>query len=298
MAFAEDNYENAVIQLFEQLGYGYVYGPNVVRDYTEVLYLDELEPALLRINPSLPSVAIDEAINKLRKFENGSLLQKNEVFMNYLQNGIEVSYYYKDEQQNRIVKLVDYENIDKNSFTVINQWTVVEYSEKRPDVIVFLNGIPVVAFELKSPSREETDASDAYLQLKTYQKEIPSLFIYNAFNVMSDLATSKAGTITAGEDRFMEWKTVDGSYENTQYAQWDTFLKGMFEKWRFLDILKNFICFSGETKILAAYHQYFAVRKAIASTTKATETDGRGGVFWHTQGSGKSLSMVFYAHLL
>ena len=103
MAFAEDNYENAVIQLFEQLGYGYVYGPNVVRDYTEVLYLDELEPALLRINPSLPSVAIDEAINKLRKFENGSLLQKNEVFMNYLQNGIEVSYYYKDEQQNRIV---------------------------------------------------------------------------------------------------------------------------------------------------------------------------------------------------
>ena len=181
---------------------------------------------------------------------------------------------------------------------IINQWTVVEYSEKRPDVIVFLNGIPVVAFELKSPSREETDASDAYLQLKTYQKEIPSLFIYNAFNVMSDLATSKAGTITAGEDRFMEWKTVDGSYENTQYAQWDTFLKGMFEKWRFLDILKNFICFSGETKILAAYHQYFAVRKAIASTTKATETDGRGGVFWHTQGSGKSLSMVFYAHLL
>ena len=298
MAFAEDNYENAVIQLFEQLGYSYIYGPDVARDYTEALYLDELEPALSRINPSLPSVVIDEAINKLKKFENGSLLQKNEVFMNYLQNGIEVSYYYKEEQQNDIVKLVDFENIDKNTFTVINQWTVVEYSEKRPDVIVFLNGIPVVVFELKSPSREETDASDAYLQLKTYQKEIPSLFNYNAFNVMSDLATSKAGTITAGEDRFMEWKTVDGSYENTQYAQWDTFIEGMFEKNRFLDILKNFICFSGEAKILAAYHQYFAVRKAINSTSSATETDGRGGVFWHTQGSGKSLSMVFYAHLL
>jgi len=298
MTFAEDNYENAVIQLFEHLGYSYIYGPDVVRDYTEALYLDELEPALSRINPSLPSVAIDEAINKLKKFENGSLLQKNEVFMNYLQNGIEVSYYYKEEQQNEIVKLVDFENIDKNTFTVINQWTVVEYSEKRPDVIIFLNGIPVVVFELKSPSREETDASDAYLQLKTYQKEIPSLFNYNAFNVMSDLATSKAGTITAGEDRFMEWKTVDGSYENTQYAQWDTFIEGMFEKSRFLDILKNFICFSGESKILAAYHQYFAVRKAINSTSKANETDGRGGVFWHTQGSGKSLSMVFYAHLL
>lgn len=298
MAFAEDNYENAVIQLFEQLGYSYIYGPDVVRDYTEALYLDELEPALSRINPYLPSVAIDEAINKLKKFENGSLLQKNEVFMNYLQNGIEVSFYYKEEQQNDIVKLVDFENIDKNSFTVINQWTIVEYSEKRPDVIVFLNGIPVVVFELKSPSREETDASDAYLQLKTYQKEIPSLFNYNAFNVMSDLATSKAGTITAGEDRFMEWKTVDGSYENTQYAQWDTFIEGMFDKKRFLDILKNFICFSGEAKILAAYHQYFAVRKATNSTINATETDGRGGVFWHTQGSGKSLSMVFYAHLL
>jgi type I site-specific deoxyribonuclease, HsdR family len=298
MAFAEDNYEKAVIQLLEELGYTHVYGPDVARDYSESLYLDELESAVSRINPSLPSLAITEAINKLVKFENGSLVKKNEVFMNYLQNGIEVSYYYKEEQQNDIVMLVDYEHVDKNTFTVINQWTIVENSEKRPDVLVFLNGIPVVVFELKSPSREETAASDAYLQLKTYQKEIPSLFNYNAFNVMSDLATSKAGTITAGEDRYMEWKTTDGSYENTQYAQWDTFIEGVFEKSRFLDILKNFICFSGEAKILAAYHQYFAVRKAVATTFTATQGDGRGGVFWHTQGSGKSLSMVFYAHLL
>ncbi|WP_423363037.1 type I restriction endonuclease subunit R [Mycoplasma sp. P36-A1] len=298
MAFAEDNYENAVIQLLEELGYTHVYGPDVARDYSESLYLGELESAVSRINPSLPSLAITEAINKLVKFENGSLVQKNEVFMRYLQNGIEVSYYYNEEQQNDIVKLVDYEHVDKNTFTVVNQWTIVENSEKRPDVLVFLNGIPVVVFELKSPSREETDASDAYLQLKTYQKEIPSLFNYNAFNVMSDLATSKAGTITAGEDRYMEWKTTDGSYENTQYAQWDTFIEGIFERSRFLDILKNFICFSGEAKILAAYHQYFAVRKAIATTFTATQGDGRGGVFWHTQGSGKSLSMVFYAHLL
>lgn len=298
MAFAEDNYEKAVIQLLEELGYTHVYGPDVDRDYSDSLYLNELESAVSHINPTLPSQAITEAINKLVKFENGSLVQKNEVFMNYLQNGIEVSYYYKEEQQNDIVRLVDYEHVDKNTFTVINQWTIVENSEKRPDVLVFLNGIPVVVFELKSPSREETDASDAYLQLKTYQKEISSLFNYNAFNVMSDLATSKAGTITAGEDRYMEWKTTDGSYENTQYAQWDTFIEGIFEKSRFLDILKNFICFSGEAKILAAYHQYFAVRKAIATTFTATQGDGRGGVFWHTQGSGKSLSMVFYAHLL
>ena len=299
MAFAEDNYEKAIIQLFQdELGYSYQYGPDVERDYTEPLYLDELEPALTRINPLLPEGAIQEALNKLKHFENGSILQKNEVFMNYLQNGIEVSYFHDGEHLAGIVKIVDFENIENNSFTVINQWTIIEYSNKRPDVIVFVNGLPVVVFELKSPSREETDASDAFLQLKTYQKEIPSLFTYNAFCVMSDLATSKAGTITAGEDRFMEWKTVDGSYENTQYATFDTFIEGMFDKKRFLDILQNFICFSNDAKILAAYHQYFAVRKAIDSTKKATETDGRGGVFWHTQGSGKSLSMVFYTHLL
>lgn len=299
MAFAEDNYEKAIIELFQdELGYSYQYGPDVTRDYTESLYFDELEPALTRINPLLPEGAIQEALNKLKHFENGSILQKNEVFMNYLQNGIEVSYFHNGEHLAGIVKIVDFENIKNNSFTVINQWTIIEYSNKRPDVIVFVNGLPLVVFELKSPSREETDASDAFLQLKTYQKEIPSLFTYNAFCVMSDLATSKAGTITAGEDRFMEWKTIDGSYENTQYATFDTFIEGMFDKRRFLDILQNFICFSSDAKILAAYHQYFAVRKAIDSTKKATETDGRGGVFWHTQGSGKSLSMVFYTHLL
>lgn len=197
---------------------------------------------------------------------------------------------------------MDYENIDKNSFIIANQWTIVENAEKRPDVIVFLNGLPVGVFELKSPSREETDASEAYLQLRNYMYDIPSLFIYNAILVMSDLSTSKAGTITSGEDRFMEWKTTDGNYENTQCAQFDTFFEGIFQKERFLDILKNFICFSDdgtkEIKILAGYHQYFAVKKAIESTKKATVTDGKGGVFWHTQGSGKSLSMVFYAHLL
>lgn len=133
-------------------------------------------------------------------------------------------------------------------------------------------------------------------------QEIPSMFIYNSICVMSDQLTSKAGTITSGEDRFMEWKTKDGDYENTQFAQFDTFFEGMFKKERLLDIIKNFICFSNEGinsfKILVGYHQYFAVRKAIESTKHATVTDGKGGVFWHTQGSGKSLSMVFYAHLL
>ena len=224
------------------------------------------------------------------------------MFMDYLQNGIPVRYFEKGEECSAIVYLVDYKNPDNNSFIVANQWTFIENSNKRPDILLFLNGIPVVIVELKSPSREETDASDAYRQLRNYMKEIPSMFVYNAICVMSDQMTSKAGTITSGEDRFMEWKTVDGSYENTQYAQFDTFFEGMFQKERLLDLIKNFICFSNEGvntfKILAGYHQYFAVRKAVESTKRATVTDGKGGVFWHTQGSGKSLSMVFYAHLL
>lgn len=299
MSYTEANYENAVIEVFRNtLGYAYAYGPDITRDYGDPLYADELLPALHRVNPKLPKAALSEAVYKLRNFEGGTVLQKNAQFMDYLQNGVSVNYFDKGEQRSTLVRLVDFENIERNIFTVANQWTMTENSVKRPDVLVFLNGMPVVVLELKSPSREETDASEAYRQLRNYMQEIPSLFIYSAFLVMSDLATSKAGTITAGEDRFMEWKTKDGSYENTQYAQFDTFIEGMFDKSRLLDIIKNFICFSGDVKIIGAYHQYFAVRKAVASTAKATETDGKGGVFWHTQGSGKSLSMVFYAHLL
>lgn len=301
--YTESNYENAVLQLLnEGLGYTYVYGPDVERDYHSPLYEDVLLPALQRINNGLPLDAINEAIYKLKNFESGSLLQKNMTFTDYLQNGISVKYFVNGEERSTLVYLVDFKNPANNDFTVANQWTFIENSEKRPDVILFINGLPLVVVELKSPSREETDASDAYRQLRNYMYEIPSMFIYNEVCVMSDMTTSKAGTITSGEDRFMEWKTTDGSYENTQYAAFDTFFEGLFEKNRFLDILKNFICFNvdGEKtfKVLAAYHQYFAVKKAIASTQKATVTDGKGGVFWHTQGSGKSLSMVFYAHYL
>ena len=301
--YTESNYENAVLQLLnEGLGYTYVYGPDVERDYHSPLYEDVLLPALQRINKGLPQDAVNEAIYKLKNFESGSLLQKNMTFTDYLQNGISVKYFVNGEERSTLVYLVDFKNPANNDFTVANQWTFIENSEKRPDVILFINGLPLVVVELKSPSREETDASDAYRQLRNYMYEIPSMFIYNEVCVMSDMTTSKAGTITSGEDRFMEWKTTDGSYENTQYAAFDTFFEGLFEKNRFLDILKNFICFNvdGEKtfKVLAAYHQYFAVKKAIASTQKATVTDGKGGVFWHTQGSGKSLSMVFYAHYL
>lgn len=301
--YTEADYENSVIELFrDKLGYEYIYGPDIERDFYSPLYDSILEESLYSLNRNLPSDAIQDAMYKLKNFENGELVQKNSVFMDYLQNGIPVRYFVDGEEHSSIVYLVDYKNPDNNSFIIANQWTFIENSNKRPDIILFLNGIPVVLVELKSPSREETDASDAYRQLRNYMREIPSMFIYNAICVMSDQLTSKAGTITSGEDRFMEWKTKDGNYENTQYAQFDTFFEGMFQKERLLDIIKNFICFSNEGvnrfKILAGYHQYFAVRKAIVSTKNATVTDGKGGVFWHTQGSGKSLSMVFYAHLL
>lgn len=301
--FIEADYENSIIELFQNdLGYEYVYGPDIERDFYNPLYEEALVESLYRLNRGIPDDAIQEALYRLKNFENGELVQKNAIFMDYLQNGIPVRFFVDGEERSSIVYLIDYKNLENNSFIIANQWTFIENSNKRPDVILFLNGLPVVLVELKSPSREETDASEAYRQLRNYMQEIPSIFIYNAICVMSDQLISKAGTITSGEDRFMEWKTKDGNYENTQYAQFDTFFEGMFQKGRLLDIIKNFICFSNEGintfKILAGYHQYFAVRKAIESTKHATITDGKGGVFWHTQGSGKSLSMVFYAHLL
>ena len=301
--YTESDYENSIIELFQNnLEYEYAYGPDIERDFYNPLYEEVLLDSLYRLNEGLPDDAIQDAMFKLKNFENGELVQKNFVFMDYLQNGIPVRYFVSGEERSSIVYLVDYKNPDNNSFVLANQWTFIENSNKRPDIILFLNGLPIVLVELKSPSREETDASEAYRQLRNYMQEIPSIFVYNAICVMSDQLTSKAGTITSGEDRFMEWKTKDGDYENTQYAQFDTFFEGIFQKERLLDIIKNFICFSNEGinsfKILAGYHQYFAVRKAVESTKHATVTDGKGGVFWHTQGSGKSLSMVFYAHLL
>lgn len=301
--FREEDYEKSLIELFQNdLEYEYVYGPDIERDFYSPFYEEVLIDSLYRINHSSNDDAIQDALFKLKNFENGELVQKNAVFMDYLQNGIPVRYFVDGEERSSIVYLVDYKNPENNSFVVANQWTFIENSNKRPDLILFLNGLPIVLMELKSPSREETDASEAYRQLRNYMQEIPSMFIYNTICVMSDQLISKAGTITSGEDRFMEWKTKDGDYENTQYAQFDTFFEGIFQKERLLDIIKNFICFSNEGintyKILAGYHQYFAVKKAIESTKHATVTDGKGGVFWHTQGSGKSLSMVFYAHLL
>ena len=303
MHFTEAHFENAILELMhDKLGYERIYGPDVERDYTEPLHLESVRQSLFDINPSLATEAIDEAIVKIRNIENGSLVQRNEVFTDYMQNGVEVNYFDGKDQCSTRVRLINYDTPLRNNFTVANQWTVEEKSVRRADIIVFVNGFPLVVVELKSPSRENTDVSEAYAQLRNYMQEIPSLFVYNAFCVMSDMSTSKVGTITAGEDRFMEWKTTDGTREDTRYANFDVLFAGMFDKARLIEILHGFICFSKDekqsAKILAGYHQFFAVRKAVDSVAEATQSDGKGGVFWHTQGSGKSLSMVFFAKRL
>ena len=303
MHFTEDMFEQAVIELFENMGYTHIYAPDMERDYSSPLLDSVLMDCLVKLNKRLPLEAITEAVAKLRNFDTGSMLQKNMQFMDYLQNGLPVKYFHKGEERNSIVYLVDYKNVKNNEFYVVNQFTYIENgNNRRPDIILFINGLPLVLCELKSPSKDEVNAENAYNQIRNYMQDIPSMFIYNAICVISDLTTNKAGTITSGLDRFMEWKTKEGSYENTALAQFDTFYEGMFDQARLLDIIKNFICFSVEQskaiKILAGYHQYFAVSKAVEKAKIATKTDGKGGVFWHTQGSGKSLSMVFYAHLL
>ena len=305
-AIDEDFYEKTLIDYFcENLDYEHLYGPDIPRtttEYHDVFLPDILPEALERINPTLPRQAINEAVLKINDIDTGSLQQRNEAFHEYLQSGVEVRFFDGKEEQNDIVYLIDFDNPENNDFHVVNQWTFVEYSNKRPDLIVFVNGMPLVIFELKSPSREETDSSDAYLQLRNYMQHIPSMFVPNAFCVMSDMSDTRVGTITASEDRFVKWKSIDGDYSETQNADWKTMLEGMFRKARLTDIIKNFICFNDSAdsvvKILAGYHQYFAVHKAADRAVEAVAGDGKIGVFWHTQGSGKSLSMVFLAHML
>ncbi|MBR3480943.1 MAG: type I restriction endonuclease subunit R [Prevotella sp.] len=299
---SEANYENTLIQLFQDLGYQYECGYDVERDYRNPYYEADLQDALRRQNPMLSEEVLNEAFRLITHVNEGVLEQRNEQLMDYLQNGVEVKYAEGGRSKTALVNLINYESPLQNHFKVVNQWSVVEYDKIRCDLVVFINGLPLVVIELKSPSNENVEEDAAYLQIKQYQQKCPSLFVYNAFSVISDQLISKAGTITAKENRYMEWKSVDGTTETNAIADYETFFNGIFKKERLIDILQNFICFDhkdGRTaKIMGAYHQYFAVNKALVKTDKAIGGDGKIGVFWHTQGSGKSLSMVFYVHLL
>ena len=298
----EANYENTLIELFKELGYEYECGYDVERDFRNPYYEPDLRRSLRRMNPMLREDVLDEAFRLITHVNEGTLEQRNETMTDYLQSGVEVTYVEDGRSKTALVKLVDYDEPLRNQFKVCNQWRVVEHESIRCDLVVFVNGLPLVVIELKSPSNENVEVDDAYLQIRQYQQKCPSLFVYNAFSVTSDMLKTRVGTITSKENRFMEWKSVDGTVETQEIADYETPFRGIFEQHRLIDILQNYICFDHKdgrsVKIMGAYHQYFAVNKALVHTETAITGDGKIGVFWHTQGSGKSLSMVFYVHQL
>lgn len=227
--FNENFYEQCVIEhMTDKLGYTHLYGPDVERtsdEYRDVFLPGILEDSLARINKGLPAAAIDEAILKIQNIEGGTLEQRNETFNDYLQSGVEVRFFDGKQEHDDIVRLLDFDDPNNNDFHVVNQWTFVEYSEKRPDVIAFVNGMPLVMFELKSPSREETDASDAYLQLRNYMHHIPSMFVPNVFCVMSDMSETRVGTMVSRKLR----EFTDEDIAKVADA-FDAFRKGKLEE--------------------------------------------------------------------
>ena len=300
--FTEESFENVVIEYLKELNYDYIHGSNLTRDNKEVLLLKNLKTNLININKEIPESSIDYAIKKIQNFETNDVFTNNKLFHKYLTEGIEITDFINGKTVYHTVKLIDFDNIENNEFLVVNQLEIVEDDIKKiPDIIIYVNGIPLVCMELKSTSREEVNIEDAYKQLMNYKEvHIPSLFYYNAFLVISDGVNTKAGTITAPFNRFMEWKKINIEDEvidtlGVDYKNLDTLLYGMFDKERFLDIIKNFILFIPKGKILAQYHQYYGMKKAIDSVINAVDNDGRAGVVWHTQGSGKSFSMTFLA---
>ncbi|GGD50450.1 type I restriction endonuclease subunit R [Muriicola marianensis] len=344
----ENEIELFAIQELEKLNYNYVYGPDISHDgenperssYKEILLTHRMAEAVQRINPTMPPAAQEEAIKEIQRIHSPELLTNNESFHRLLTEGIKVSYQKDGQQRGDLVWLVDFNTPENNEFIVANQFTVVENGvNKRPDVILFVNGIPLVVIELKNAADENATIKSAFRQIETYKAVIPSLFTYNAFTVISDGLEARAGTISSGMSRFMAWKSADGIEEASHLVgQLETLIKGMLNKETLLDLVRHFIVFekskkedaqTGVTTIstvkkLAAYHQYYAVNKAIESTLRATgyhkneldfglhpaaddpsnyglpgvqsqpEGDRKGGVVWHTQGSGKSLSMVFF----
>ena len=341
----EQQIEAFAIALLEQEGYHYVYGPEIAPDgeqperdsYEQVILMDRLRQAVRRMNPLVPAEQQEEAIQAIQRIASPELIANNETFHRYLTEGVPVSYQKEGNERGDLVWLVDFDNPLNNDFVVSNQFTVVENSRnKRPDILLFINGLPLVLFELKNPTDEKATIQSAFRQIETYKSQIPSLFTYNALLVISDGLEARTGSLSAGMSRFLAWKSSDGKVEASHLvSQLETLIAGMLNKETVLDLIRHFTVFEKSkqedpttgivtihtVKKIAAYHQYYAVNRAVESTLRAsgyvdTETlrlihesptdyglpgvahqpvgDRKGGVVWHTQGSGKSLSMVFY----
>ena len=295
--FNEEQLEDVTLNILESLGYERLNGYNLDRDYHSVFMDDALFNGLCKINEDFSDAQIQEAIKTIKTLSHGNPIEDNKIFTRYLLEGVPVQVKNDNEYQYKNVKLIDFDDINANHFQAINQYTIIEFDTKRPDIIVFINGIPLVVIELKTATNEEVKLEEAYTQLTGYKNVyIPSLFKYNQFLVISDGVTAKAGTITSPYSRFSDWKKVEAYDEiHENMPTHDTLFNGMFKKDRLLDIIQNFILFSGNKKILAQYHQYFGVKKAIESTVTKGAITGKAGIVWHTQGSGKSFSMVFYS---
>ncbi len=272
--------------------------------YKEVVLKERLFKALKKLNPGIPKQVLEEAVKKIIRISNPNQVEDNQNFHKLLVEGITVSYRKEGKIKHEQVKVIEFdpEKANKNDFLATNQFTIIENSERRPDIILFVNGLPLVLFELKNLADEKADVYEAFKQIQTYKQEISSLFRFNEICIISDGQDARAGTLNSNFDRFMPWKTING--KKSKGLQLDVLIKGMLNKQTLLGLIKSFIVYEKErdvkenttklVKKLAAYHQYNAVNKAYNSTIKATQGNKKAGVVWHTQGSGKSISMVFY----
>lgn len=297
--FDEETLEKVTMEMLQNLEYECINGYEMERqDFSKILLDEDLRNAIEKINKGIKAEQVIEAIRLIKNLDNNNTILNNKQFTKYLLEGVSVPVQENGETRYITVKILDLDNINNNEFKAINQYTIIEHSEKRPDIIIFVNGMPLVVIELKSTVREEVKLIDGYNQLKGYQEvHIPTLFYYNQFMIVSDGVQARAGTITSPWSRFSEWKKVENTDEiKENMPTHETLFKGMLRKDRLIDIIKNFILWSNDNKILSAYHQYFGVKKAIESTKQAIDKrTGKAGIVWHTQGSGKSFSMVFYA---
>lgn len=309
-AIYENEIEEIALGYLQSLGYGYVLGTDISPDgdhpertYNEVVLTTRLRDAIDKLNPSLTQDAKEDALKKVLRTDSPNLLINNETFHKYLIDGVDVEIRTDSGIRGEKVYIVDFENPENNEFLAINQFTVIEGNQnKRPDIILFVNGLPLVVIELKNAVDENATIKSAYNQIQTYKQAIPSLFTYNELLIISDGWDAQSGTLTSGFGRFMPWKTKDGKTEASHLDMgMQVMFNGMLNKQTLLDLIRQFIVFeksdSKTLKKVAAYHQYYAVNKAVESTVIASSETGdqRGGVIWHTQGSGKSLSMVFYS---
>jgi type I restriction enzyme R subunit len=317
----ENTIEESAIEILQSLGWQYAHGKDISLDglfceresFSQIILTKRLREAVAQINPHIPGDALEAAIQKILRINTPDLLHSNEEFHKALIEKVKIPYQENGYERSHEVALIDFENPLNNQFLVVNQYTIVENNQnKRPDVLLFVNGIPLVVMELKNAADDNADINSAYRQIQTYKAVIPTLFTYNAVCVISDGLECRAGSLSAEINRYMAWKSADGTKEASRFKpQLEILLKGMFQPFTLLDLVRNFIVFEKSKKEdsrtglvqiktekkLAAYHQYYAVKKAVHSTVSASGVNGdrRGGVVWHTQGSGKSLSMVFYA---